>query len=615
MTPSALFWDSGPSSGPDRRSRRHTGFKDKDRNTVTDTIVIDKNIRVPMRDGVELATDIYRRASGDPAPVLLQRLPYNKELPAGANLSVNIQRAVQSGYVVVVQDTRGRFQSGGEFNPFFDEAADGVDTIEWAASQPWSDGSVGMIGGSYFGATQCLPATEAPGALKAIAPLVTASDYHEGWAYRGGAFELGFNLQWTIAVLAMGEIQRRVGTGNATMDDVRELVSAADSIDDLYQRLPIRDMPPLANVAPYYFDWLDHPDYDDFWRQIAPKERHNRMATPALHIGGWYDIFITGTLDNYRGMSANAATEEARRAQRLVVGPWAHGVFGGAFADQRYGLLASSDGFDLTGAHMQWFDHWLKGIDNGVADEKPVRIFVMGANTWRSEDDWPLPDTRYVPYYLHSGGRANTRSGDGSLSTEEPGDQPEDVYLYDPRNPVPTCGGATFLPGLQVGANAGPRDQRNVETRSDVLCYTTEPLPEAIEVTGHIELVLFASSSAFDTDFTGKLVDVAPDGTATILSDGILRARYRASMSEQHLLEPGEVCEFRIDLGATSNRFHAGHRIRLDISSSNFPRFDRNTNTGGVIADDGPDDLMQAVNRVFHDRARPSHLILPVVDR
>jgi uncharacterized protein len=459
-------------------------------------IVIEKNVMVPMRDGVELATDIYRQDSNEPAPVLLQRLPYNKELTNVNNFALDIQRAVQAGYTVVSQDTRGRFQSGGEFNPFFDEANDGVDAINWVAKQSWSTGNVGMVGGSYFGATQCLPATESPDALKAIAPVVTAADYHEGWAYQGGAFELGFNLQWTLTALALGEMQRRIGSSQATMEDLAELIGAADACHDLYWRLPLSDMPVLEGLAPYYFDWLNHPDYDEFWKQIAPKEYHDRMTSPGLHIGGWYDLFIGGTLENYRGMKANAATDQARRFQRLIVGPWAHGVFGGAYADQHYGLLASADGFDLTGAQIRWFDYWLKGIDNGIQNDKPVQIFIMGANTWRHEDDWPLPDTAFTPYYLHSNGQANTLYGDGALSPEKPSDEPEDVYLYDPRNPVPTRGGATFLPGLQVGANAGPRDQRYIEQRPDILCYTSEPLDQPLEVTGPVSLVLYASSSA-----------------------------------------------------------------------------------------------------------------------
>jgi uncharacterized protein len=575
-------------------------------------IRIEKNVRVPMRDGVELATDVYRPDTTQPLPTLLQRLPYNKELPALVNVSLDVLRAVQAGYVVVVQDTRGRYASGGTFNPFFDEAADGADTVAWAAAQPWSTGQVGMVGGSYFGATQWLAATQAPEALKALAPYITAADYHEGWAYQGGAFELGFNLHWALISLALGELERR---GEAAEHEaLARLVAAIDRNDELYWRLPLTDLPELADLAPYYFDWLAHPAYDDYWRTIAPSESHERITAPALNVGGWYDLFLGGTLANYTGMQQRGGSPAARRPQ-LIVGPWAHGDHLGVFPERSYGLLSGVEGFDLTGAQLRWFDHWLKGADNGVESDPPVRIFVMGADVWRQERDWPLPDTRYAHYYLHSQGRANSGAGDGSLSTAAPGAEEADAYLYDPRRPVPTVGGATFLPGLAVGANGGPRDQRAVEARDDVLCYTTPPLEHDLEVTGPIELVLFASSSAPDTDFTGKLVDVHPSGRAEILTDGILRARYRDSVASATPLEPGRVYELHIDLWATANVFKAGHRLRLDISSSNFPRFDRNTNTGGPIASEGPAALVPALNRVYHDASHPSHVVLPIIDR
>lgn len=578
-------------------------------------IIIDKNVQVPMRDGVALATDIYRPDTEQALPVLVQRLPYNKELPTLLSFALDVQRAARSGYAVIVQDTRGRFASEGEFNPFMDEAEDGADTVQWAAEQAWSNGQVGMVGGSYFGATQWLAATQAPEALKAIAPFVTAADYHEGWAYQGGAFELGFNLNWTLTSLGLGELQRRMGAGRATMQDMFALINAADDNADLYQRIPLNDMPALEGIAKYYFDWLAHPDYDDYWRKIAPKEYYEQITAPALNMGGWYDLFLGGTIANYMGMKEHGGSEAARKHQRLIIGPWSHGVVAGAFPWRQYGLMSGTDVLDLTGIQLRWFDYWLKGEDNGVDKDKPVRLFVMGANTWREEDNWPLPDTQFTNYYLRSNGRANTLAGDGLLSTEAPGDEPQDVYLYDPRNPVPTVGGQTFLPGLGVAANAGPRDQRPVEARHDVLCYTTPPLEKRVEVTGPVSLVLFASSSALDTDFTGKLVDVHPDGRAEILTEGILRARYRDSFSEPSPLQPGQVYEFHLDLWATANLFDAGHRIRLEVSSSNFPRFDRNTNTGGTIAEEGEADFVQAVNRVFHDSAHPSHLVLPIIER
>jgi putative CocE/NonD family hydrolase len=578
-------------------------------------IIIEKNLGVPMRDGVSLATDVYRPETAGPSPTLVNRLPYNKELAGLVSFSFDVLRGVQAGYAVVVQDTRGRYGSDGTFNPFFDEAADGADTIAWAAAQPWSTGEVGMIGGSYFGATQWTAATQAPAALRAIAPMVTTDQYYESWAYQGGAFQLGFNLHWTLTSLALGEVARRMGSGAAKPEHFAELVAAADDNDDLYRRLPLRGRPELGDLAPYYDDWLDHPTYDDFWRATAPRESYDKIVVPALNMGGWYDLFLKGTIANYVGMKHDGGSDEARSRQRLVIGPWAHGAAAGWFPEQSFGLLSGTDGADLTGLELRWFDWLLKGEDTGIETDKPVRLFVMGANVWRDEDDWPLPGTNYVDYFLHSQGRANTAAGNGTLSTEVASDEPDDVYLYDPQDPVPTTGGGTFLPGLFIGANAGPRDQRAVEARPDVLCYTSEPLAADLEVIGPLQLVLHASSSAPDTDFTGKLVDVWPDGRAYNVADGILRARYRDSFSEPTLLEPERVYELVIDLVATAMVFAAGHRIRLEVSSSNFPRFDRNTNTGGVIATEDEVDLRQAVNRIHHGGAHPSRLVLPVIRR
>jgi putative CocE/NonD family hydrolase len=577
-------------------------------------IVVDKNLMVPMRDGVSLAADVYRPDGPGPFPTLVQRTPYNKEFGL-AGFSFDIMRGVQAGYAVVVQDTRGRWASGGEFNPFFDEARDGADTIAWAAAQPWSTGAMGMIGGSYFGATQWTAATQTPEALRAIAPFVTTDQYYDGWAYQGGAFQLGFNLHWTLSSLALGEVVRRMGTGAATAQDFAALVAAVDGNDAGYGRLPLLGLPEVKGLAPYYDDWLSHPSYDEFWRATAPRESYGQITVPALNMGGWHDLFLKGTLANYTGMKAQGGSDASRQYQRLVIGPWAHGPTAGWFPERSYGLLAGTATADITGLQLRWFDWLLKGEDTGLAAEKPVRLFVMGANEWRDEDDWPLPGTEYADYFLHSSGRANTAAGDGGLSTDAPGDEPEDVYLYDPRNPVPTTGGGTFLPGLSIGANAGPRDQRAVEARHDVLCYTTEPLAAPLEVIGPVRAVLHVSSSATDTDFTAKLVDVAPDGRAENLADGILRARYRESLSEPSPLEPERVYEVTVDLVATAAVISAGHRIRLEVSSSNFPRFDRNTNTGGVIATEGEADIRPAVNRVHHTRVRPSRLVLPVIRR
>jgi len=580
-------------------------------------MVIDENIMVPMRDGVKLATDVYRPAKVGQWPVLLTRVTYNKDLRFPVpqlrekriflELTLDSERVVQAGYVIVAQDTRGRYASEGEFTPFLHEAEDGADTIAWAASQPWSTGKVGMFGVSYQGLTQWQAASEQPAALEAIA----AAQSPKGalYPYQGGTFLLTVAFGWTMTQGVIGEIQRRIGQGRATPADLEEVAQAINDILALYKRLPLVDMPLLEGRAPYYFDWLAHPTLDAYWRTRVPEELYERIAVPALTIAGWYDFFQREDLEHYQSMRQRGGSVLVRSLQRLVIGPWSHGNFMWGFRERTYG--AASEARDmLTEMQLRWFDHWLKRIENGIEQEKPVRIFVMGANVWREEEDWPLPDTQYRPYYLHSGGHANTAGGDGVLSTTLAEAEPEDDYRCDPHDPVPTVGGAVLMEGGE-----GPRDQRQVVAREDVLCYTTPPLEQPVEVTGPIELVLYVSSSARDTDFTGKLVDVSPDGRAENLTDGILRARYRQSFSSPVLMEPGRIYELHVDLGATSNVFLAGHRIRLEVSSSNFPRFDRNSNTGGTIASERENDFVQAINRVCHSRVSTSHLVLPVIER
>ncbi len=577
-------------------------------------ILIEKNVMVSMRDGIKLATDVYRPVEGGPVPVLLSRLPYNKELPLIVQGTIDTSRAVQAGYAVVFQDCRGRFGSEGKFIPMFNEATDGADTVAWITQQPWSTGQIGTVGGSYLGFTQWLLARERPQGLRAMAPVVTTSDYYQApWRHRGGVFELGISLWWSLFMVPE-ELQRQLRQGKASMEQMGVLMQMMNDPSSQFQHLPLVDMPLLRDFAPYYFEWLAHPTYDDYWQCLAHKEYYEQITVPALNIGGWYDIFLGTTLENYTSMKQSGGSAVARQHQRLVIGPWSHGSLTGIFPERSYGLMASADAVDLVGMQLRWYDHWLKGEENGVEQDKPVKLFIMGLDQWREEDDWPLPDTQFRPYYLHSAGGANSAAGDGTLSTEAPGDEAEDIYLYNPRRPVPTVGGAIYM-SMALGMDQGPRDQRSVEAREDVLCYTTTLLEQPVEVTGPIELVLYISSSARDTDFTGKLVDVSPDGRTEILTDGILRARYRESFSEPSLLSPGQIYELHLDLWATSNVFKAGHRIRLEVTSSNFPRFDRNTNTGGTIETETEKDFVQAVNRVYHDSAHPSHLILPIIER
>jgi putative CocE/NonD family hydrolase len=572
-------------------------------------ILIEKNVMVPMRDGIKLATDIYYPAEGGRVPVLVMRLPYSKESQLWLGWFGDVQPYVQAGYAVVIQDVRGRFASEGTFEPYRDEAADSVDTIAWAATQSWSSGRIGMVGGSYLGAIQWLAAAEQPPALRAIAPSIIGGNPYDQF-YQGGALQLGKALYWILSALTFSELPTRIRRGEATMQDLEAVVQAITNIDALYQHLPLNDLPLLQKLAPFHFDDLKHPDYDEFWQQKIYQDVYERVTVPALSIGGWYDLYLNKTIANYQGMKQRGGSNKARQ-QRLIIGPWSHMNTSGNFPERDFGPLASAAAAGLAQSQIRWFDRWLKEGD--TPQEKPVKLFVMGSNQWREEEDWPLPDTQYRSYYLHSAGHANTLNGNGMLSLEQPGEESEDVYLYDPRYPVPTVGGATLMPGGQ--ANVGPRDQRCVEMRDDVLCYTTALLEQPVEVTGPIQLRLYISSSARDTDFTGKLIDVYPDGRAELISDGILRVRYRESLSHPVLMEPGLVYQLTVEMQATSNVFFAGHRIRLEVSSSNFPRFDRNTNTGGPIATEGEQDLVQAVNRVYHDNARPSHLLLPIIER
>ena len=574
-----------------------------------------KNEWVTLRDGIRLATDLYLPDVAGPVPAILMRLPYNKENPFLLFLAGDILRVAQAGFAVVVQDCRGTFASEGEFNPYFQEGADGVDTIAWVAAQPWCDGQVGTMGASYYGATQWLAAMHAPPALKAMAPFITTDQYYQSWTYQGGAFQLGFMLQWATATFALGDTVRRLSQGSVDASALAAAVAAGDGVARAYEHLPLSDVPHLDLSAPYYQDWLAHPTWDAYWQAAAPCAHYPEITVPALNFGGWYDLFLGGTLANYQGMKARGGSALARRGQHLVIGPWVHGYNGGVYPERNFGLMAHDALADVTGMQIRWFEHWLKGQDRGLDQAKPVRLFIMGRDCWREEDDWPLPDTRYERWYLHSAGHANTAAGDGSLSRNAPAHEPADVYQYDPADPVPTCGGATFLPGLFVAANAGPRDQQALERRADVLCYTSEVLQEDLEVVGPVSLILWVSSSACDTDFTGKLVDVYPDGRAIILTDGILRARYRESLSTPQALIPGERYALTIDLVATANLFRAGHRLRLEVSSSNFPRFDRNTNTGGVIARETASDFRVATNHIHHDETHPSCLILPVIAR
>ena len=540
---------------------------------------IQLDVKVPMTDGVNLSTDIYLPPDGGPFPTLLVRTIYDNQADWCIDMA---KRAVPQGYAVVMQDCRGRFDSDGEFSPYFQEPEDGYDTQEWIGAQEWCDGNIGMFGSSYIGYTQSMTAPLRSKYLKALVPVNSQQDNFGHWRADGP-------LQLHVAMNFLMMTGRTMQRGARSMMNWEEicrrlpLISALDDIADI----------------PFYRQAIEHYTFDDFWKAYSVRDRYGDIDAPAFIMTGWYDNLLHEGFRLFRGWSQEARSPEARRFSKLLVGPWTHSS-GHA--------VPSGEFFDYIGEQLRWNDRRLKGIDNGMDDEPPIRIWVMGENEWRFENEWPLARTRYMDYYIHSAGGANTLLGDGILSTDAPGAETPDTYSYDPEDPVESLGGQIMGRGV-----SGPMDRRPVERRPDVLVYTTEPLDQDVEVTGPITLTLFASSNAPDTDFTGTLVDVHPDGKAISLCEGLMRARYRESVEEPTLITPGEVYEFKVDMWETSNLFKAGHRIRLDISSSNFPRFDRNMNTG---ARPGFDTEMKVADQtIYHDAQRPSRLTLPVIPR
>lgn len=555
-------------------------------------VTVQTNVRVKMRDGVSLVCDIYRPKAEGKFPVLLTRTPYNRKDPAtGLYLA-------ERGYVVILQDTRGRFDSEGEFYPFRYEANDGYDTIEWAAALPSADGKVGTFGGSYVGATQMLAASTNPPHLAGIFPYVTAMEYYEGWTYEGGALMQWFTSSWTSGLI---------------VDTVTRKTARLNRAGQWVEQLPVEDyrlfnLPTPGEVAPYFRDWVEHETDDEYWKAIKISEHYGKMNVKALHAGGWHDIFSGGSLRNFMRLQKEAPTPEARAGQRLLFGPWAHAATSpeGKIGDVTFGKDAV---LDMNATIVAWYDYVLKGKQNEFASDKPVKIFVLGENRWRSEAEFPLARTQSTKYYLHAHKGANSIHGDGVISLEPPKAEPPDTFEYDPASPVRTIGGRLCCGGLPPG----PFDQSPNESRSDVLVYSTPPLQRDVEVTGFITAELYAATSAADTDFTAMLVDVDERGYARYLGDGIIRARFRNGTAKAEPIEPGKVYKYTLDLWATSNVFKAGHRIRVYISSSNFPRFNRNLNTGEKTF--GGTRLVKARQTIYHDAAHPSSIVLPVIPR
>ncbi len=557
-------------------------------------VIIEYNVRTRMRDGVSLVADIYRPAKPGKFPVLLVRTPYDRK--GEARMAYDL---AAHDYLVVLQDTRGRYDSEGEFYPFRNESQDGYDSVEWAAGIAYSNGEVGMFGGSYVGATQMLAAIAKPPHLVAIFPYLTASEYYEGWTYQSGALMQWFSSSWS-SILAVDILRRQAEAGIQAKQWVEQL-----PVDEYSLLNP----PTLSQLAPYYRDWVKHERDDEYWKGWKISDHYNELNIKSLHAGGWHDLFLKGTLANYIGMHQRSVTQAAREGQRLIVGPWGHAPTSpeGKIGDIVFGKNAV---LNQTETARAWFDYVLKGVQNQYATSPPVRIFVMGENVWRDENEFPLARTRYTKYFFHSSRGANSVEGDGLLDTIKPGSERPETYDYDPHHPVPTIGGR-----LCCGQSLppGPFDQSPNERRPDVLVFSTAPLEKDTEVTGSITVELYAASSAKDTDFTALLVDVDRSGYARFLTDGIVRARYRNTTYQPEAIVPGQIYKYTIDLWATSNVFKAGHKIRIYISSSNFPRFNRNLNTGEPIF--GSTQMVRAKQTIYHDAQHPSAITLPIIPR
>ncbi|HET8907258.1 MAG TPA: CocE/NonD family hydrolase [Ktedonobacterales bacterium] len=580
--------------------------------TMASGVRADFDVPATMRDGVVLRANVYRPDDGGMGhyPVLLMRLPYGKDFPLGSSL-LNPAHVARRGYIVVVQDVRGTFTSEGDFVPMRNEAIDGADTIAWAASLAGADGAVGMFGGSYMGFTQWAAAREAPPALRAMAPLITWADPNQGVFSRNGVFELGLQAAW---LLQRGlDVLSRRHRGNPA-GQYKAFQAMAEEFDHLvnagYAEVPLQHFGPLVrlDLDQPASEGLEHREDLVYQDPATVAPAYHTAAIPMLHIGGWNDIFLAGTLQNFNEMLAAGHAE-----QYLVIGPWSHTSFDSTVGNLDFGVGSSAAlidlQIDLVSLHLQFFDYSLKHAANGFDRWPRVKYFMMGSNIWRGSDVWPPASMRPQPWYLHSAGHANSARGDGLLSPEPAADEPPDNYVYSPNDPAPTVGGATLMhPSLR----SGPFDQRVVEARDDVLAYTTAPLEHPVTLAGPVAATLYVATDGPDTDFVARLVDVYPDGRAMSLTDGVTRLRYRTGMaSPAGLVEAGRVYEISIDLWATAVTFLPGHQIRLEVTSSNFPRWERNPNTG---EDASTATTWRAARQtVLHDAEHPSHVTLPVL--
>ena len=557
-------------------------------------VTLDADVGIPMRDQVTLSADVWRPTGDGRLPVLLMRTPYGKRVAQDYTYAHPWWWA-RRGYAVVVQDSRGRHASEGGFEPFATMADDTVDTVRWVHDQPFCNGRVGMYGFSYPGAAQLLGVVQDASGVDAIAPAMTQADFYEGWSYRNGAFALAFCASWATFLAA--DVARRGG------DSDLEAALMGASMPELYNTLPLGRIPNLgpSEAGGFFSEWLAHPSRDEYWDRWDVGDLLPSADTAVLAVAGLWDTFIDGTIDVYRKVRGGVRADDAR----LIIGPWYHMPWIRSFGQKDFGPEADNTVSELQ---LKFFDQWLRDAD--PSEGSRVRAFISGADTWEDLSDWP-PETGGWTLFLGSDGRANSLGGGGYLSEISPGAEEPDVYTYDPSTPVPSLGGRSCC--IEVLAPMGPMDQRPVEMMNQVLVYTSPSLPSDRLVMGEIEAVLFVATTALDTDWTIKICDVFPDGRSMNIQESIQRARYAGDPSGRTLTPPGEVAEVRFSAGTCSHLFKAGHSVRVEVSSSNFPQWDRNLNTGAPVGSGSVSDQIVALNAVLHDGDHLSRVVLPSV--
>lgn len=593
----------------------------------TSKVRLEESIMIPMRDGIRLSTDLYFPKGEDKnLPIILIRTPYNKKSYRDPSERDQAYMFASQGFVVAIQDSRGKFESEGIYSPpAGKEAEDGYDAVDWLAVQSWSNGKIGTFGCSYPAEVQAAQAPLMHPNLICMVPqngpmIGAANEQYRYWSgFKGGVLDLAASISWYFRAASKYSFKPPPGLSDCEVREIRKFFDPGPSnfpeidYEKLNWHLPLIDIMKEAGAPPNDWIKLITTDFGDPWWHdvMGYYDGTEKINVPTLHMTSWYDISVSESIFEFNYFRKNSVSEKSANNQFIIIAPTTHCGFSRTTEHTMVGELDVGDARkDWNDIYLRWFKFWLKGEENGITDMPKVQYYTIGSNKWRSSDVWPLTETQYTKYYLHSKGHANSRNGDGWLSIEVPGAESNDSFVYDPGNPVPTVGGPR---GTSYTTPAGAVDQVKVEIRNDVLVYTSSPLETGIEITGPITAIFYVSSTAKDTDFTAKLVDVHADGKAYNIQDSILRARYREGFTKKVWMEKNEVYMIRIDLNATSNYFKPGHRIRLQISSSNFPLYERNLNTGGKNYDET--EWIVATNIIHHSEDYPSHLILPVIKR